>query len=165
MMSLVVKWLRLYLLMPGVWVWSLVREVKEKKRNTTSKHKNKKQYCNKCNKDFKNGPCKVKVTQSYPSLWDPRDCSPPGFSVHGILEWVPSPFSRGIFPTQGSNLGLLHCRWVLYLLSHRESPRILEWVAFPSPGDLSNPGINPGSPALQADSLPAELPGLHKKNL
>ena len=28
--------------------------------------------------------------------------------------------------------------------------RILEWVAFPSPGDLSNPGIEPRSPALQA---------------
>ena len=34
--------------------------------------------------------------------------------------------------------------------------RILEWVAFPSPGDLPNPGIEPRSPALQADSLPAE---------
>ena len=33
---------------------------------------------------------------------------------------------------------------------------ILEWVAFPSPGDLPNPGIKPRSPALQADSLPAE---------
>ena len=30
---------------------------------------------------------------------------------------------------------------------------------FPSPGDLPNPGIEPGSPALQADSLPAESPG------
>ena len=30
---------------------------------------------------------------------------------------------------------------------------------YPSPGDLSNPGIEPGSPALQADSLPAELQG------
>ena len=29
----------------------------------------------------------------------------------------------------------------------------------PSPGDLPNPGIVPGSPALQVDSLPAELPG------
>ena len=33
--------------------------------------------------------------------------------------------------------------------------RILEWVAFPSPGDLSNSGIKARSPALQADSLPA----------
>ena len=37
--------------------------------------------------------------------------------------------------------------------------RILEWVAFPSPGDLPNPGIEPRFPALQADSLPTEPPG------
>ena len=37
--------------------------------------------------------------------------------------------------------------------------RILEWVAIPSPGDLPDPGIEPGSPALQADSLPTELSG------
>ena len=35
--------------------------------------------------------------------------------------------------------------------------RILERVAFPSPGYLPNPGIEPRSPALQADSLLAEL--------
>ena len=32
-------------------------------------------------------------------------------------------------------------------------------MPFPSPGDLPNPGIEPGSPALQADSLPTELQG------
>ena len=37
--------------------------------------------------------------------------------------------------------------------------RILEWVAFPFPADLPDPGIKPGSPALQVDSLPTELPG------
>ena len=37
---------------------------------------------------------------------------------------------------------------------------ILEWVA--SPGDLPNPGIEPRSPALQADSLPAKPPGKPK---
>ena len=37
--------------------------------------------------------------------------------------------------------------------------RILEWVAFPSPGDLPNPGLELRSPALQADSLPAETLG------
>ena len=36
---------------------------------------------------------------------------------------------------------------------------ILEWVAFSSPRGLSNPGIKPGSPALEADSLLSELPG------
>ena len=40
--------------------------------------------------------------------------------------------------------------------------RILEWVAFPSPGNLSNPGIEPRSPALQVDSLPAEPQGKPK---
>ena len=37
--------------------------------------------------------------------------------------------------------------------------RILEWVAFPSPGVLPNPGIIPRSPTLQVDSLPAEPQG------
>ena len=32
-------------------------------------------------------------------------------------------------------------------------------LPFPSPGDLSDPGVEPGSPALQADSLPTEPPG------
>ena len=32
-------------------------------------------------------------------------------------------------------------------------------LPFPSPGDLSNPGIEPGSPTLEADALPSELPG------
>ena len=40
--------------------------------------------------------------------------------------------------------------------------RILEWVAFPSPGNLPNPGIEPRFPALQADSLPAKPQGKHK---
>ena len=38
---------------------------------------------------------------------------------------------QGIFPTQGSNPGLLHYRRILYQLSHKGSPRILEWIAFP----------------------------------
>ena len=35
----------------------------------------------------------------------------------------------------------------------------MKWEPIPSPADLPNPGIEPRSPALQADSLPAELPG------
>jgi len=38
---------------------------------------------------------------------------------------------QGIFPTQGSNPDLLHYRQILYQLSHKGSPRILEWVAYP----------------------------------
>ena len=55
------------------------------------------------------------------TLCDSMDCSPPGPSVHGILQ---------------------EQYWGEYSL--------------PSPGDLLNPGIKPGSPALQADSLPFE---------
>ena len=58
------------------------------------------------------------------------DCSLPGSSVHGIfqaivLEWIAISFSRGIFPTQGSNPGLPHCRETLYHLSHQGSPKTL----------------------------------------
>ena len=38
---------------------------------------------------------------------------------------------QGIFPTQGSNPGLPHCRRILYQMSHKGSPRILVWVAYP----------------------------------
>ena len=69
---------------------------------------------------------KVWVAQSGLSLCDSMNCSPPGSSVHGILqartlEWVAMPFSRVrgvVFPTQGSNPDLLHCRQILYHLSH-----------------------------------------------
>ena len=38
---------------------------------------------------------------------------------------------HGIFPNQGLNPGLLYCEWILYQLSHKGRPRILDWVAFP----------------------------------
>ena len=41
-------------------------------------------------------------------------------------------------------------------------PEYWSWSAFPSSGDLSNPGTEPRSPALQADSLPVEPPGKPK---
>ena len=41
-------------------------------------------------------------------------------------------FLQGIFPTQGSNPHLPHCRWwILSQLSHKGSPGILEWVVYP----------------------------------
>ena len=75
-----------------------------------------------------------------------------------ILQWVAFPFSRGSFPTQGSNPGLPHWGQILYQLSHRGSPRILEWVAYPFSSRSSWPrNWTQGLPALQADSLPTEL--------
>ena len=41
-----------------------------------------------------------------------------------ILEWVAISFSDGIFPTQGSNSGLLHCRKILYHLSYLGNPKV-----------------------------------------
>ena len=60
----------------------------------------------------------------YSCLENAMDCSPPGSSVHGILQ-----------------------------------AGILEWVAFPFCRGSSQPGIEPRSPVLQADSLPSEPPG------
>ena len=76
--------------------------------------------------------CVCLVPQSCLTLHFPRDCSPPGSSVHGIfhpmdtgqLKWVAIFSSRGIFPTQGLNphlLCLLLCRRILYPLNHRGS--------------------------------------------
>ena len=61
-------------------------------------------------------------------LHNRMDCSPPGSSVHGILlgknTGVGCHFLlQGIFLTQGSNPGLLHCRQILYHLSHQGRPR------------------------------------------
>ena len=46
---------------------------------------------------------------------------------------------QGIIPTQGSNPGLLHCRRILYQVSHKGSPRILDQVAYPFPSGSSRP--------------------------
>ena len=66
------------------------------------------------------------VTQSCLTLWDPMDCSLPRSSVHGIfqagvLEWVAISFSRGSSQPRDLNLGLPHCRQMLYHLSHQGS--------------------------------------------
>ena len=77
----------------------------------------------------------MKVAHSCPTLWDPSPWGSPGQNTGvGSLS-----FPQGIFPTQGLNPGLLHCRWILYQLSHKGSPRILEWVAFPFSMGSSRP--------------------------
>ena len=63
---------------------------------------------------------KVKVAQLCLTLCDPLDYTVPGDSSLSLFQ--------GIFLTQESNPGLQHCRWILYQLSHKGSPRILEWV-------------------------------------
>jgi len=46
---------------------------------------------------------------------------------------------KGMFPTQGSNPGLPHCGQILYQLSHKGSPRTLEWIAYPFSRGSSRP--------------------------
>ena len=124
------------------------------------------------------------VVQSCLTLYDPMDHSLPGSSVLGAYPGKNTGVSchgllQGIFPTQGSNPGLLrcrlnsllselpgkpknigvgslsllqgilptqklnrdllHCRWILYQLSLKGSPRILEWVAYPFSSGSSQP--------------------------
>ena len=66
------------------------------------------------------------VAQLFPTLCNPMDCSPPGSYVLGDSPGknigVGCHFLlQGIFPMQGSNPGLPHCRWILYQLSHKGS--------------------------------------------
>ena len=73
--------------------------------------------------------CRVQVAQSCLTL-----------RPHGLYSSLNSPgqntgvgsffLLHGIFPTQGSNPGLPHCRRIPHQLSHQGSPRILVWVAY-----------------------------------
>ena len=70
-------------------------------------------------------------------------CRPPGSSVHGVSPGTNTGVGchallQGIFPIQGLNPGVWHCRRILYHLSHQGSPRILEWVPYPFPRGSSH---------------------------
>ena len=81
---------------------------------------------------------KVNVAQLCPTLWDSMAYSPwnsPGQNTGvGSLSLL-----QGIFPTQGLNPGLPHCRQILYWLSQKQRPRILQWVAYPFSSRSSQP--------------------------
>ena len=143
---------------------------------------------------------KVLVTQLCPTLWNPMDCSLPGFlsmefSRQEYLRGLPFP-SPGDLPDPGIKLGFL--AWQadslpseptgkLYMLCWKVKVKLLSHVRlfetpwyiacqappsmgcsrqkywsglpFPSSAYLSDPGIKPGSPALQVNSLLSEPPG------
>ena len=72
---------------------------------------------------------KVLVTQSCLILCNPMDCSPPGSSVHGILqarilEWVTMPSSRDLPDPEIKPCLLLLCRWILYHWATQEAHSI-----------------------------------------
>ena len=69
------------------------------------------------------------VARSCPTLCDPMDCSLPGSSVHGDCPSENPGASchallQGIFPTQGLNPSLPHCRQILQHLSHQRGPKV-----------------------------------------
>ena len=129
---------------------------------------------------------KKKWAQSCPTLCDPVDCSLQGSSVHGIfqarvLEWVAISFSRGSSRPRDRTC-VAHTSCIEFSSVHSLSrvrvfatpwtvacqappsmgfPRQKCWSGLPfhSPGDLPNPGIEPGSRVLQADALSSEPPG------
>ena len=72
----------------------------------------------------------MQLCSSLSILWHCLDCSL--WNSLGQNSGVGSlSLLQGIFPTQGLNPGLPHCRRFLYQLGHNGSPRILEWVAYP----------------------------------
>ena len=96
-------------------------------------------------------------------------CDPMDYTVHGILqarivEWVAVPFSRGSSqPRDQSQVSHIAGRFFPSWAT-REAQEYQSGKPIPSAADLSNPGIELGSPALQTDSLPAELLQLKDKN-
>ena len=72
----------------------------------------------------------------------PMDSSPPGSSVHGILQ--------GIFPTQGSNPCLLHCRQILHQLSH---------LGIPHTDPFSNPSFSAQHPVCSQSPQDSDSAG------
>ena len=84
----------------------------------------------------------MKVAQSCPTLCNPMYCSLPRSSIHGMNTGVGCHFLlQRIFPTQGSNLGLLHCRQTLYRLSHQGSLLYAEYIMQNSGLDKAWAGI------------------------
>ena len=104
------------------------------------------------------------VALSCPTLCDPLDCSLQAPLSMGVLqarirEWVAVPSLQGIFPTQGLNPGPARCRQIFTAQATREAQEYWSREPVPSPRDLPDQWIEPGSPALQAGSLPTEQSG------
>ena len=85
------------------------------------------------------GKVKVKFTQSCPTLCHSHGLYNPWNSLGKNTGMGSLPLLQGIFPTQGSNQGLPHCRQILYQLSHKGSPLFL------TRGALSCQGVSLGT--------------------
>ena len=114
-----------------IWAFTLQKTYKWQKKKTTHEKMLNITDHQKCHNEIQlqNLCAMYLVTQLCPTLGDPMDCSPPGFSVHGDSPGKNTGIGcpallQGIVPTQGSNSGLPLCRQILYHLSHQGSPQI-----------------------------------------
>ena len=102
------------------------------------------------------------VAQSCLTLCNPMDCSLPGSSVHGIfqakiLAWVAIFLLQEIFPTQGLNPGLPHCRQILYPRSSKGSPSQVALVV-KKKQKTKNPPANAGDKRYRFDPWVGKIP-------
>ena len=86
------------------------------------------------------------VAQSCPTLCDSMDCSPPGSSIHGDSPGKNTGVGchvllQGIFPTQGSNPSLLHCRWFFTIWAIWKFQFTQSWKTLCDPTDCSMLGF------------------------
>ena len=93
------------------------------------------------------GNGKVKVTQSSLTFCNHSPCQNTGVGSLSLLQ--------GIFLTQESNWGLLHCGWILYQLSYCGSPR--KWQPFPVLSPVFWPGKFHGQWSLVGFSMGSML--------
>ena len=77
-----------------------------------------------------------RIAGGFVTVWTTREAKNTGVGSLSLLQ--------GNFLTQELNWGILHCRQILYQLSHQGSPRILEWVAYPFSRESSLPGNRTG---------------------
>ena len=106
---------------------------------------------------------KVLAAQSYSTLCNPMDCSPPGSFVLGDSPGKNTGIRshsllQGIFLTQGLNPGLLHCRQILYHLSHQGNPA--SSVQFSSVAQLCPTLCNPMDCIMPGFLVHHQLPEL-----
>ena len=103
----------------------------------------------------------MKFAQSCPTLCDPKDYTVHGILQARILEWAAFPFSRGSSQFRDGTQVTL---WADSLPAEPLGKPKNTGVGSLSllQGNLPDPEIEPGSPALQVNSLPSELPGKHK---
>ena len=109
---------------------------------------------------------KVKVTQLCPTLCNPMDCSPPGSSVHGILqaktlEWVAIPFSRGSsWPRDWTQVSCIAGRFFISWAT-REAPKLLSVSPVQFSHSIVSDSLRPHESQHARPPCPSPTRGVH----